>query len=55
MFCDAEGCSELATYLRVIKVDDDRIIKFNLCEKCNKLNWKVDHAGEGTKFIRMDQ
>ena len=39
--CDAEGCIKQAKYLRIIELPGGRKLKFNLCEECNKLNWKV--------------
>lgn len=41
MFCDAKGCNEIAKYLRVIEIDKDCRIKFNLCEEYNKLKWEI--------------
>jgi len=43
MFCGAKGCIRQAKYLRIIELPDGRRLKFNLCEECNKLNWKVDN------------
>lgn len=41
--CDAKGCFRQAEYLRVIELPDGRELKFNLCEECNKIVWKVDN------------
>lgn len=41
MFCNADGCNNLAKYLRIIAVNKDRRIKFNLCEECNKVKWTI--------------
>lgn len=40
MFCNVDGCTKQATHLRIMEIDKDRRIKFNLCTECNKINWK---------------
>lgn len=42
MFCDVKGCNELARYLRIIEIDKDRRIKFNVCERHNKVKWRIE-------------
>jgi Zn-finger nucleic acid-binding protein len=42
MLCDAKGCNKVAKYVRVIKVNNRRQIRFNLCPDCNKLDWVLD-------------
>ena len=43
MCCNAKGCFKQAKYLRIIELPDGRRLKFNLCEECNNLNWKIDN------------
>lgn len=49
MLCDVKGCTSLAEYLRVIKIDKDRHISFSLCAEHNKKIWKCKTHGHATK------
>ena len=39
MVCGVKDCTNLAKYLRIVRIDKDRTIEFNVCEECNGLYW----------------
>ena len=49
MYCAANGCTNLAKYKNMIKIGEGNYMLFDLCEKCNKLNWEMEIKQEKEK------
>ena len=49
MYCAANGCTNTAKYKNMIKIGEGNYMLFDLCEKCNKLNWEMEIKQEREK------